>query len=479
MRQYSRLAAVALIVLWCLLPVLSSGQEDHRVVDTATNYYYSTSPSFTGNRVVDGKGSVANGSGAIPVELEQEIQWAVATVDADNHFVFVVTCQNGKAYSISLKGDQWKATELVDYDPVSVEQPPLVKMVATNPVVVRLGEGADVSGLTHAVPDGNGCYLYIASNGDLVLWNETAQVPVDRLTAVNALPDGTIVSSDDVFALYGGSTDSYRHCVLGDCLEGTTLLLVRAAESRLQVEVAVELENGAVFEGHAPLFADQNRIVTTVARSGNGAHLQVYNLAGQVVSTGPTIGWGWRHQLFYNQFGPDDWLLVDVLAPHVRMTVEFFDMSTTEMIRRASRSRFTTHAIDSRNLGAAVSGDLNGDGIQEAVVLSESRKDLVGLQLDSSMPSQVEEVWRIPLESEITTNIAAVNSGGRLAVGIGTGSTFHVVAPSTASASADTDTTAAASSETSSARRLSLCGRMSASTAALLRLLLSGISFGV
>eukprot|EP00521_Asterionellopsis_glacialis_P013196 CAMPEP_0195300536 /NCGR_PEP_ID=MMETSP0707-20130614/27626_1 /TAXON_ID=33640 /ORGANISM="Asterionellopsis glacialis, Strain CCMP134" /LENGTH=530 /DNA_ID=CAMNT_0040363257 /DNA_START=9 /DNA_END=1602 /DNA_ORIENTATION=- len=415
---------------------------------TKGSYWY-TAPSVTGNRVVDGQGAFPDGQ-YVDVEFESEIMWAVATADASGGLRFVVTCVNGNAYTIepivSEGGKNIDVVPISEYLPRSNLQPPLVMTDDGLLEVVTLAAATDLSPLSHPVPTAQGRYVYIANNGDLVLWDEVQKKELDRLTDVNALPDGRITEdtiAGTLLAAYGGATDKYLHCVLGDCVEATKLLLFREGQDGLTlvVDTTIELEDGTVFEGMSPLFLeDDQTIVTTVSSDDAGARLQTYDLEGNVVSTGPSNRGYWRHQLFYNCFGPfGKPFLVDVLAPHVLMDLEFFDVSGPEMEVMASVSGYTSHTMGSRNLDAGVSGDLNGDSINEAVIPTDDGKGLVGIQIqqpssttsETSSPSQLaaEEVWRIELPAEITSNIAAVNYGKDLAVGVGAGTTFRIWTP--------------------------------------------------
>jgi hypothetical protein len=53
----------------------------------------------------------------------------------------------------------------------------------------------------------------------------------------------------------------------------------------------------------------------------------------------------------------------------------------------------------------AVAGDFNGDGQPEIVLPTQDRLYLAGLQHTAS---GIAEVWRLPLDAQLTTNLAAV-----------------------------------------------------------------------
>ena len=200
-----------------------------------------------------------------------------------------------------------------------------------------------------------------------------------------------------------------------------------------------------------------------MASSLTGAWIRAYDVeCGGVVSESSSIGWGWRHVLFYNDFASrkgDDplYYLVDVLTPHVRKTLQFFDMSSgSEMEMKASTSKYTTHDIGWRYLDTAISGDLNGDGINEAVLLDENLQNLVSFQLlDDGAGVSVQEVWSIPLVGKLSSNIAAVSYRGKggqhgVALAAASGSKLRVwVSKAQGSISTTVTSTSTSSSRTS------------------------------
>lgn len=443
----------------------------------AKRQFWYTYSDPSGNRIVAGRGTFPD-SFAVDIKVDSTIAWSIGTSHPTLGFRFVVTTRSGRAYSVEQAPSpidkenydkSWRAVPLEGYSPLSAYQPPLVRSFdeheqETDLRVVSL-PGADMSPLSHPVPaldEMKHWFLYISSNGDVVLWDELTASEVHRITGIGALPDGRIArsqTSDDsstLVALYGGSTNAYRHCVLGDCTESSRLILIRINKGKMAVETDVALNNGAVFEGLNPFFLPNGTtIVTTVANAGIGAWLQTYELNGKVLSVGPRIGWGWRHMLCYNNFGFNPQkplpLLVDVLTPHVLMKVEFFDISKPVMEMRASSSKFTTHAMNSRYLDTAISADLNGDCINEAIVQDSDQRSLVGIQLKpkqgvgrGGVGVEAVEIWRVALPGKLSSNLAAVSSadGLSIAVGAASGNVFRMWLPNNKEGSnMDTDST--------------------------------------
>mmetsp|Transcript_34318 Transcript_34318/g.74470 ORF Transcript_34318/g.74470 Transcript_34318/m.74470 type:complete len:585 (-) Transcript_34318:49-1803(-) len=462
--------------------------------------HWFTYPHSSGNRILPltAHGTFPNSVHEIDVELPSDVEWIVATCTSSEGARFVVTTSSGNAYVIHgnhLHNGTDEPVHVVQLDYTSElrsDKPPLVRTTTISPTaapspptIVQLPKAAKVSPLSHPVPvatssigddedqrqlyvyidesdDGSGTTLY----GDVVLWDDGNGRELDRIKGAEALPDGRIViappgSSSEgtndnttLLALYGGAT-SYSHCVLGDCTESSRLLLVRVADNQLTLEQSIQLPSDDVFEGICPFFTPDGRtVVTTVANNNNGAWLQSYNLQGAVQSSGPYIGWGWRHMLFYNDFGSTDTphpSLVDVLTPHVRMVLEFFDLKQSEMVLQDQTSRYTTHGIGSRILDTAVSGDFNGDCINEAVVLDESQTSIKSIQL---MPSgegeegtlEAKEVWSLLLPGKLSSNLATValegDGGGGIALAAASGRTVRLWLPLALEGSTSTATNA-------------------------------------
>jgi hypothetical protein len=87
----------------------------------------------------------------------------------------------------------------------------------------------------------------------------------------------------------------------------------------------------------------------------------------------------------------------------------------------ASKSKYSTHDIGWRYLDTAISGDLNGDGINEAILLDENLENLVSFQLlekDDDSGFIVHEVWSLPLAGKLSSNVAAVSYSHEIQSGI-------------------------------------------------------------
>ena len=254
--------------------------------------------------------------------------------------------------------------------------------------------------------------LYVTKNGELVLWHRNRLF--DRLP-LNVLPDARLVVNDaGQIAVYTQATDQrYVHGVVGDEFEAAALTVLDIKDDQLNVIAQIDLPDNDVFEGIAPFWADIDQdgaddLVATVSNGAVGAQVRAYRADGSLLATGPAIGRGgrWRHQLAFGPFGPNgEQELVDVLTPHIGGVVEFYRHNGDHLEIVASLPGYTSHVIGSRNLDMAVAGDFNGDGQPEIVLPTQDRTSIAGLQRTAD---GVQEVWRLPLDGVLSTNLSAV-----------------------------------------------------------------------
>jgi len=414
--------------------------------------HYFTYPRANGNRVIDSsiKGTFPSNIQTYDVNLPSNVTWAVASHHPQAGFKYVVTTAENKAYVIhpsTKQGMPATMEELVDFQ-AGGDQPPLVRHKGLNelPVIVTLPKAAKVAPLSHPVPAGEDVYAFIDTAGDLVLWNLPNNTEIGRLSGVNALPDGRIVRSINGhlrpwLAFYGGVEVYPSSCLLGDCIEGSRLLIVRIHPQLGTIDIFadVQLPEGDVYEGISPMFLPDDTVVATVSNPERGSMMVKYNWEGDEVSSSPAMGWnGWRHQLFYNDFGTADDplpMLADLRGPHAKKFLQFYDISFAPIwAMRAKINPYSTQEAGSRVVDTNLSGDLNGDGIAEAVVPTEFRDHIAGVQLQDRGDGTIaaEEVWRMELPGPLTSNVAAAaTSDGTtgIAMGAAAGKTFRLWVP--------------------------------------------------
>ncbi|MDQ7027784.1 MAG: hypothetical protein Q9P44_19760 [Anaerolineae bacterium] len=381
------------MTLFLLLIVPLSAQDTES--DPMPQYFY-THQQVTGNRFIAGQGTFPN------VEVD----------DLDLPYVPVWV----RGY-LTPEGDiSWRSTDDVAY---------LQDVSASDDIIRLVGQLADVSPFSNVVPVG--AYLvYVARNGDLVLWRDGE---VDR-QSLAIQPDARIVVNENgQLAVYANATNQrYVHGIMGDDLEGSSLLVLEARDDELGIVTQIDLEGDAVYEGLFPMWADVDRdttpdLITTVSDSQSGSRIRVYRMTydGIRVADGQAIGRAnrWQHQLAFAPFGINGEMeLVEVLTPHIGGVVRFYRFNGNEMEIVAQVGGYTSHVIHSRNLDMAVAGDFNGDGRPEIVLPSQDRQRIVGIQHNEN---GAEVVWELPLNGTLSSNLAAVQlQNGKLALAAGT-----------------------------------------------------------
>jgi len=397
-----------------------STDEDKSLLD---RYFY-TFHNPTGNHVVRGSGTFPN-IAEIDVPLQGRPAWAVAY--AMETAVWHVTMDDGALQVIEVEPNN--VAHSLGFESTWFEgaQPPLVGVsMIEGTYIMRSDES--VSPLSHPIPVNDFEVLYINRNGDIVLGREEGAV---SKLAVNAQPDARMVMNGiGQVAVYVNATDQrYVHGIMGDQVEGATLLILDSKDSEIRVLARVDLPGEDVYEGLSPFWADVDGdgiedLVTTVSNSTSGARLRAYLWNGNQIKQevdGPAIGQGnrWQHQLTAEALGPNGEIeIADVLTPHIGGTLRFYRFDGTSLNVEASFPSVTTHSIGSRNLDQTATGDFNGDGQPEVLVMSVERDAIIGVQ---HTENGAEEVWRLDAGGEITTNFSPVELlDNRLGLAVGT-----------------------------------------------------------
>ncbi len=230
-------------------------------------------------------------------------------------------------------------------------------------------------------------------------------VPAAFADASDRLPDGQVArASGDgpVEAWYGRPTDRYRHGVLGDAVEGGSLVVVDSRGTRHEIVLSDEL----VFEDITPRIADldgdgSNEIVAIRADLRAGAALAIYGLRdGALVERAATAPIG----------RPNRWLSVAAIAdfrgegrntiavvktPHIGGILELYRYAGGRLeIVSGPTAGYSTHRIGSRELTLAVAADLDGDGRPELVLPDQSLRKILALDLSTGV--SVRHEWPLP-----------------------------------------------------------------------------------
>lgn len=209
--------------------------------------------------------------------------------------------------------------------------------------------------------------------------------------AQERLPDGGVAvaaGGGAVRAWYGRPTGRYAHGVLGDAVEGGSLVVLDEAGRRHELV----LPERYVFEDITPRIADldgdrRNEIVTIRTDASAGAAVAVYDISGgQLVERAATDPIGrpnrWLSIAGIASFtNPSTREIAVVKTPHIGGVLELLALRGDRLVSLYAPVRgYTSHVIGSRILSLAGIGDLTGDGISELALPDQSlmRIDVLG-----------------------------------------------------------------------------------------------------
>lgn len=418
-------SGLLLLLIFVLSVTLAIAQDETTDKDTdLLDRYFYTFHNPAGNHFVRGSGSFPDVD-VYDIQLQGTPVWAVAYametaiwhIVMDNGDLEVIEVQpNGTVQSLGFQAGWFDGA-----------QPPLVGVsMIEGTYIMRSDE--TVAQFTHPIPVNDFEVLYINRSGEIVLGREDGIV---TSLPLNAQPDARLVMNKvGQIALYANSTDQrYVHGIMGDNFEGSTLIVLDVKDSEIRVLARVDLPGEDVYEGIAPMWADLDGdgtedLVTTVSNGTFGAKLRAYMWDGSKIKQeidGPAIGQGnrWRHQLTAGAFGPNGEIeIADVLTPHIGGTLEFYRLENSSLNIVEKFPSVTTHVIGSRNLDQTASGDFNGDGRPEVLVMNMGRNQIISVQHNAD---GAEEQWRVDAGDVITTNFAPVELlEGRIGFAVGT-----------------------------------------------------------
>ena len=241
---------------------------------------------------------------------------------------------------------------------------------------------------------------------------------------MDALPDARLlVDEQERVLLLTNPSARYPHGIAGDELEATEITLVETQPS-VRVVRRISIPGQRVVEGISPIWADlngdgQREIIVTLSDADEGAQVVVYDESGGQMAAGPAVGRGnrWRHQIAVAPFGVNGELeLAEVLTPHIGGISGFYRLEGDSLDLIVQTDGVTSHPLFSRNLDMGLAADLDGDGHPELVVFDQPFLEIKALRRTKD---SVELAWQTPIGGKAVTNLAAVNTGGGIALGVG------------------------------------------------------------
>lgn len=376
-----------------------------------------------GNRVVEGNIDVMNAE-YTDVGLSGKPEWVVAA-DSSNGSIWAVVLDDGTVEAFELSDGE---LEEINISPAKIhaDSPPILMIKNEDAFLLAPGLWNE-SLLSHPIVlPSSGRTVFIETNGDLVFRVNDREAA--RLE-VNALPDARLLTDEDErIILLTGPAEDYKHGVLGDSIEASSITLIEAAGTPAIAKI-IDIPEGDVIEGIAPIWADLDgdgirEIIVTLSNEKEGARLVVFDEDGNMIANGPSAGTGqrWRHQIAVAAFGPKgETEIVDVLTPHIGGIAEFYRLEEDELWVSSSLSGYSSHLAGSRNLDMALAGNFDNDSNFELMLPTQNYRELAILEHNED---GVHVNNYLPLEGRLNTNIAAValkNESAAIGAGSDTG----------------------------------------------------------
>ena len=254
-------------------------------------------------------------------------------------------------------------------------------------------------------------------------------------TAADRLPDGGVTKATGqgpVQAWFGRPTDRYDHGVLGDAIEGGSLVVLDEAGNQHELV----LPERYVFEDITPRLVDldgdgRNEVIAIRSDVAAGASVAVYQLtAGKLTEAAATAPIGTRHRWLsiagiadYTGNGRQE--IAVVRTPHIGGVLELLAWKGRQLVSlHDPQAGYSTHFIGSRDVSLAVSSDLTGDGTAELVLPNQARTRILVLSFNEG----TEVLWMQDLPARIERPVQVL-AQRRIAVPLETGETLRIDLP--------------------------------------------------
>jgi len=240
-----------------------------------------------------------------------------------------------------------------------------------------------------------------------------SKVPSRLLTTEKtALKDSEVSSSKTIKAAWlTGSTDRYRHGILGDDIEASGLAVIDNSGKRYNLE----LDHDSVFEDRKVRIVDldndgQEELIVVRSYVNSGGALAVYGIRNnkliQLAET-PSIGLRnrWLNPAVVADIDNDGELEISyVETPHIGGTLHVLALRNNQLIYKYKSKPTSNHGIGSRIQEMSAAVDWNNDGFVDIAVPNARR---TGIKIFSYAKGEAQEIANIELGDEIRTAIVA------------------------------------------------------------------------
>ena len=261
-------------------------------------------------------------------------------------------------------------------------------------------------------------------------------VPDTRAKAAKGLPDGRIATAGGNATIrqawYSKPTRRYDHGILGDKLEGGSLVVVTKAGKKLEYTLPKSL----VFEDITPHLSDldgdgKTEVITIISSLSKGGSLGIFQVSAdelQLRNQSPYIGrsYRWLNIAGINRYsgGPNPEIAI-VVTPHIGGRLDLYKFNGKKLSRTASAQGFSNHFIGSREQRLSASyKEASGNKFNLALPSADRRS----LKIMTVAANGWQQIGSVKLPSPIDKAIAVSRSGKNVTftVGLSNGSVYSV-----------------------------------------------------
>lgn len=252
-------------------------------------------------------------------------------------------------------------------------------------------------------------------NGEVSLIETHSKVPSRQLNAKKTdLIDSEVSSSETIRAAWlTGSTNRYRHAILGDDIEASGLAVIDRAGKRYNLE----LDQNSVFEDRKVRIADldkdgQEELIVVRSYLNSGAALAVYGIRNNKlvsIAETPSIGLSnrWLNPAVIADVDNDGELeIAYVETPHIGGILHVLNLRKNKLVYKYKSFSTSNHAIGSRVQELAAAVDWNSDGVIDIAVPNANRS---GIKIFSYAKGKPQQIANIDPKDRILSAIVAAD----------------------------------------------------------------------